>query len=127
MMTFDGSSREVCLSRRIRTNTPLQSLVTLNDSSYVVMARSLARRVAQETQEPAQQIRSGYNILLHRALAPEKLSILSHLYDDALKKYKADPAAAEKLRAENRTSPELAALTVVTHALLNLDEVITKE
>ncbi|MEY3739203.1 MAG: hypothetical protein RL544_1981, partial [Bacteroidota bacterium] len=39
MLTFDGGAREVCVIRRIRTNTPLQALTSLNDSSYIIMAR----------------------------------------------------------------------------------------
>ena len=39
MMSFDGASREVCTARRIRTNTPLQALVTLNDSVYIEASR----------------------------------------------------------------------------------------
>jgi hypothetical protein len=35
MITFDGGAREVCITRRIRTNTPLQALTTLNDSAYL--------------------------------------------------------------------------------------------
>ena len=42
MMTFDGSSRDVCVVRRIRTNTPLQSLVTMNDPVFMEAARALA-------------------------------------------------------------------------------------
>ena len=42
MITFDGASREVCTARRIRTNTPLQALTTLNDSAYIDMARNFA-------------------------------------------------------------------------------------
>ncbi|MCU0341274.1 MAG: DUF1549 domain-containing protein [Spirosomaceae bacterium] len=45
MLTFDGSSREVCLARRIRTNTPLQALVTLNDSAFVEMSIHFAQRM----------------------------------------------------------------------------------
>ena len=40
MITFDDVAREVCTARRIRTNTPLQALVTLNDSSYLDMSRT---------------------------------------------------------------------------------------
>src|SRR6185295_1909771 len=45
MTTFDAPSREFCVSRRIRTDTPLQSLVTLNDPAYIECAQAMARRV----------------------------------------------------------------------------------
>lgn len=44
MITFDAMGREVCTSRRIKTNTPLQALVTLNDSVYVDLAEKLSQR-----------------------------------------------------------------------------------
>ena len=46
MTTFDGGSGEVCQIRRIRTNTPLQALVTLNDPVYLEAAGALAKRMA---------------------------------------------------------------------------------
>src|SRR5262249_34822268 len=48
MITFDGGSGEVCQIRRIRTNTPLQALVTLNDPVYLEAAAGLARRMITE-------------------------------------------------------------------------------
>jgi hypothetical protein len=47
MMTFDGVAREVCTARRIRTNTPLQALVTLNDEAYIDMARYFAYKMQE--------------------------------------------------------------------------------
>lgn len=127
MMTFDGSSREFCVSRRIRTNTPLQALVTLNDSSFVVASRSLARKMLSEGKTPEEQVRAGYRRLLIRDIEPEKLVILTTLYKDALKKYEVNRTATRVLLADQSESPQLAALTVVANALLNIDEVITKE
>ena len=48
MTTFDAPSRETCTVRRIRTNTPLQTFVTLNDPVYVEAAQALARRIVRE-------------------------------------------------------------------------------
>ena len=48
MTTFDAPSREICSVRRIRTNTPLQAFVTLNDPVYVEAAQALARRIIHE-------------------------------------------------------------------------------
>ena len=45
MATFDAPNREVCTLRRVRTNTPLQALVTLNDPVYIEAAQALARRI----------------------------------------------------------------------------------
>ena len=48
MIAFDAPERSVCSMRRIRTNTPLQALVTLNDQVYVEAAQGLARRILAE-------------------------------------------------------------------------------
>ncbi len=48
MATFDAPSREICAIKRVRTNTPLQSFVTLNDPVYVEAAQALARRIVRE-------------------------------------------------------------------------------
>jgi hypothetical protein len=127
MMMFDASTREVCVSRRIRTNTPLQALVTLNDSSFVVAARHLALRMMKDEATPAEQIKSGYKRLLVRDLPQKKFEILYALYKKAMDEYSTNAEATMKLTADKGSSPQLAALTVVANAMLNLDEVLTKE
>ncbi|AYB33688.1 DUF1549 domain-containing protein [Chryseolinea soli] len=127
MMMFDGSSREVCVIRRIRTNTPLQALVTLNDSSYVVAARGLALRMMKDRTDPKDQIKAGYRMILVKDMPGQKLAIMNRLYDEALKEYLKNKDAARKLAATANDSPQLAAMTVVANAMLNLDEVLTKE
>jgi hypothetical protein len=125
MMMFDASTREVCVSRRIRTNTPLQALVTLNDSSFVIAARSFAERMMNDKKDPIDQIKAGYRMLLVRELPENKLDILHGLYKKALDDYLQNADATFQLTATN--SPQFAALTVVANAMLNLDEVLTKE
>ncbi|HCC59073.1 MAG TPA: hypothetical protein DEQ47_17790, partial [Solibacterales bacterium] len=48
MITFDAPDREKCSARRLQTNTPLQALVLLNDTTYIEAARALARRMLTE-------------------------------------------------------------------------------
>jgi hypothetical protein len=127
MMMFDGSTREVCVSRRIRTNTPLQALVTLNDSSFLVAARNLASLMIAKAQTPQDQIKEGYKMLLIRELPKEKLDVLLRLYQTALQKYNGDEDAVFKLTADKSKAPHLAAMTIVANAMFNLDEVLTKE
>lgn len=124
---FDGSSREVCVSRRIRTNTPLQALVTLNDSSFIVAARSFAEKMMKKGKDSREQIEAGYKMLLVRDISEEKLTVLNGLYEDALETYKNSDDATKKLTARDKPLPQLAAMTVVANAMINLDEVMTKE
>lgn len=126
-MTFDGSSREVCVSRRIRTNTPLQALVTLNDSSFVVAARHFASKMMDHAGDPAERIRAGYKSLLVSEMPDSKVAVFTDLYKHAYERYSKDPSASRQLTATNDGTPELAAMTVVANAMLNLDEAITKE
>ena len=52
MMSFDAPSREFCQSRRLRTNTPLQALVTLNDPAYIEAAQELAKTMIKKGKSP---------------------------------------------------------------------------
>ncbi len=129
MMTFDGAAREVCTARRIRTNTPLQALVTLNDDSYLDAARHLAYHMQQAGgNDVKQQISKGYEMALYKPIPPNKLQILKKLYDDAFEKLKGDKDKTCEMIGvmDEHNNPETAALVVVANAMLNLDELITK-
>ncbi|NSL85399.1 DUF1553 domain-containing protein [Chitinophaga sp. Mgbs1] len=130
MITFDGSSREVCLQRRIRTNTPLQALVTLNDPVYMETARQLAQQMLRNGgKDAAACIRWGYKAAMFRQLPDNKLTVLQQLYNNALQQYRKSPADAVKLLQCKEQPPqiaELAALTVVANVMMNMDEFLTK-
>ncbi|GAB3540129.1 DUF1553 domain-containing protein [Spirosoma fluminis] len=127
MVTFDSPSREFCQLRRLRTNTPLQALVTLNDPVYVEAAQKLADYMLQHGRSPEAQIQAGFQRVMVRPLAPQKLAILAKLYRTTEAQYRQHPDEARKLLDCMSVSPGRAALTVTANTLLNLDEVITKE
>ena len=128
MMTFDGVAREVCTARRIRTNTPLQALVTLNDEAYIDMSRYLAYRMQEAGRDIKQQISKGYEMAVYRSIPDDKLSVLMKLYNESLQKFKKDKdKTCEMIGVDDQhNNPETAAMVVVANAILNLDEVITK-
>ena len=128
MMTFDGVAREVCTARRIRTNTPLQALVTLNDDAYLEMSRNFAYRMQGIGKDVKQEISKGYELALYKPISMDKLSVLMKLYNESLQKFKKDKdKTCEMIGVDDKhNNPETAALVVVANAILNLDEVITK-
>ena len=128
MTTFDAPSREFCQSRRIRTNTPLQALVTLNDPVYLESAQRLAEYMQRRGRTPEQQLQVGYRKLTYKPMQQKSMGVLLGVYQKALKEYRAKPNEIDSLLTyRGRKSPELAALTVSANVLLNLDEVVTKE
>ena len=129
MITFDGASRAVCVTRRIRTNTPLQALTTLNDSAFFVFARSFALRMQKSgSKEIAKQIENGYEYLMYKTITAPKLDALIRLYGKAFESFKLDKKAAAAITGEKEEEvlPETAALTVVANAMLNMDEWVSK-
>lgn len=122
-LVFDSPSREVCTTRRIRTNTPLQALVTLNDPVYVECAVALAARMRREAGENLRsQIAHGFTLATSRAPSKDEITPLESLHRAALARYTADPELASKLAP----TPNDAALALVANALLNLDASLTK-
>jgi mono/diheme cytochrome c family protein len=134
MAVFDAPSREICAIRRIRTNTPLQSLVTLNDPVYVEAAQALARRIVREGGANAQsRARYGLQLCLCRPPRPEQLEPLIALYTAEYQRYTRNQPAAVNLATDplgplpaGMEPADLAAWTTVANVLLNLDAVLTK-
>ena len=129
MITFDTPSREFCISRRIPTNTPLQALVTLNDSVYQEASQALAQRMWELGQHEVDlSLSLGYKLLMAKSPTPEKLDLLHNYYREVLPHYQAHPEDAEALLTMvEEPSAELAAMTMVANVILNLDEVVMKE
>jgi hypothetical protein len=127
MLIFDAPTREYCVVRRPRTNTPLQALVTLNDPHFVDAARGLAHRLMEESADPDKRIQRAFRLALGRAAQSDEMKILRETYNQQLAEFQNDPAAAEKLSAS--TGPEkteLAAWTTIASMIMNLDEFLTK-
>jgi hypothetical protein len=134
MTTFDAPSREICTLRRVRTNTPLQAFVTLNDPVYVEIAQALARRIVKEGgTTPEARARYGLSLCLCRPPSTEQVQQVLKLYQNERERYHADAKAAVALVTDQlgRLPPgveadDLAAWTVVANVLLNMDGVLTK-
>jgi len=134
MLTFDAPERTVCSMRRIRTNTPLQALVTLNDPVYVEAAQALARRILTEG-GPTTLSRAefGARIVLARPPTEPEAQRIASLFEVSRSSIAADPARASILATKpigplpaGMDSVEAAAWTVVGNVLLNLDETLAK-
>jgi hypothetical protein len=129
MMTFDGTAREVCTARRIRTNTPLQALVTLNDPAYIEMARNFAYRLQKDAgNDISKEISVGYELATGHAIDQNNFAVLMDLYKKGLEKFKYDKYKTCEMIGidDEHNNPETAALVVVANTILNLDEVVTK-
>ncbi|WP_397569612.1 DUF1553 domain-containing protein [Schlesneria sp. T3-172] len=134
MATFDAPNREVCTVRRVRTNTPLQALVSLNDPVNVEAAQALARRIVQDGgHSVADRATYGFRRVLIRPPHPVELKRLVDLYEQSLKRFEQSLEEATQLATdplgpapEGTRIPELAAWSVVGNVLLNLDETVMK-
>jgi len=135
MVSFDAPSREFCVIRRPRSNTPLQALTLLNDPAYVECAQALAKRILKEGgTTPEQRAAFGVRVCLARDAKKEEARALAALAEKELARYKEDTGSAAKLvkfagadTKEKFDAAELAAWTVVANVLLNLDEFVMKQ
>jgi hypothetical protein len=133
MTTFDGGSGEVCQIRRIRTNTPLQALVTLNDPVYLEAAGALAATMADIKGDVSVKAAAGLRRALIRPLHDGETLPLIKLHKDAANEYATmNENATALIKAAGTRTPEgmsdadYAAWIVVANTILNLDEFLTK-
>ncbi|MDX1961701.1 MAG: DUF1553 domain-containing protein [Pirellulales bacterium] len=134
MEIFNAPNRETCAVKRDRTNTPLQALVTLNDTQFVEAARKLAEMaLAQGGPTTEERLRFVALRLIGRPLSAAEQEILSRSLADFAAHYASAPADAAALLAvgESKSDPafqaeELAAWTMTVNVLLNMDEALCK-
>ncbi len=134
MSNFDAPNREQSCSLRQRSNTPLQALQLMNDVQHVEAARSLAAQLLQDrSSDDTSRIRMAVRIVLAREASDAELQILTGQLTKHRQRYTADPDAAQKLISLGETPPptdldttELAAYTLMSNTLLNLDETLTR-
>ena len=130
LTVFDAPSREFCTVRRVRTNTPLQALTTLNDPVFFEAARALAARtLAEAAATPEERAAHAFRLCTARRPKPAELAPLVSFQERQLARFRADPEAARAIAgvAAPGEAAERAAWTMVANVLLNLDETLTKE
>jgi hypothetical protein len=134
LMTFDATTREVCIARREETTTPLQALVLLNDPQFVEAARVLAARLLHDhPDDSAARITAAFRILTSRRPTGKELQILQQLWTSQHAHFSAAPDDARALLAVGDTPPDEtlgsadhAAMTVLVKTLMSFDECVTK-
>ena len=130
--TFDAGSGEVCQIRRIRTNTPLQALITLNDPVYLEAAAAMAKRMVTDATDPEDRVERGLRLALIRPVRDGETAPLLKLHRDAQRRFAESPGDASAFIKTARGNPgalqadEFAAWIVTAHAILNLDEFLTR-
>lgn len=134
MVAFDAPRRAVCISRRERTDSPLQALILLNGVQYVEAARVLGEKLHLEAKgDLSKMIELGFLRCLSRKPDAKEVQICTQLYQEQLTHFKAVPKEAEELlktgnakRDASVPMPEAAAAAVLAQALMNHDACVVK-
>ena len=135
-MFFDSASRQTCVVKVGRTNTPLQALQTLNDVTYVEAARVLAQRLvkADDSKDDRGRLNLAMNRVLARDASAEEASILLSGLDRARQQFRDAPEEALRLlmQGESRRDQTLdpiehASWTGLCLTILNMDETLNHE
>jgi hypothetical protein len=133
MDTFDSPARDAVCTRRQRTNTPLQALVSMNETLRLEASRKLAERLIHDSPKGDVRLSLLGNLLLSRDWQPKERAVLESELTQFRATYSKNPADAVKLLHVGESkldpsipAPELAAWMLVSSTALNLDAVINK-
>ncbi|WP_417375000.1 PSD1 and planctomycete cytochrome C domain-containing protein [Gimesia maris] len=134
LKAFDAPSREECTAQRPRSNTPIAAMTLLNDPTFVESSRKFAEDVVRNG-GISDSAKIQYAFIKATSRQPEKmeLEVLLTLLNSNRTAFSAKPNSAESLTHtglattnSNLDTIELAAWTEVARALLNLNEVVTR-
>ena len=130
MCSSDLGSGEVCQIRRIRTNTPLQALVVLNDPASLECAGGLAKWMSEQSER---RVERGLQRALIRPVLPSEVAALERLQRDVQQVFAEHPEQSAALlsgarveRPESLSESEFAGFIVVASTILNLDEFLSR-
>jgi Protein of unknown function (DUF1553)/Protein of unknown function (DUF1549)/Planctomycete cytochrome C len=134
LLTFDAPTREECTVNRVNSNTPLQALVLLNDPIYVEASRVFAQHILEKGgRSVSQQIDWAFERAEGRKPSADERRILADLHQKSMARFRRARAEAQGLIhsgeapvAADVKPVDLAAMTTVARAILNLHETITR-
>ena len=133
MTIFDAPTRESCIARRERTNTPVQALVLMNETQYFQAAKRFARRIqsmADATED--ERLTFAYESITSHRPDDKELASLRRGLAALRAAYEADSEGAKQMTADDdsaddQTRVEIAAYTMLVNSLFNLDVTKTRE
>jgi len=133
MGLFDASNRDQCEVKRLKTNTPLQALMMLNDPTVLEASRVMAQHLVSEKNNNDQKIAKAFRLVVCRNATKSEMTVLEDYFKEQLEQFtqkKLDAAATIKtgeykmpVGADTNT---MAALMKTIEAIYNLEESITK-
>ncbi|TWT64995.1 DUF1553 domain-containing protein [Allorhodopirellula solitaria] len=136
MLVLDASMRDVCRVRRERTSSPLQAMVLLNGPQYVEAAQGAASEVLQDVGGDAdedRQVERLFQLLTSRLPTEREKTILTSLYQDQQQMFAADRKAVDEYLQMGEFEPgdrldkvDVATLSIVAQAIMNLDDCLIK-
>jgi hypothetical protein len=150
LAAFDAPDATSACTRRVRSNTPLQALTTLNDLAFTEFAKGLAARVIKDSPaDDTKRLEYAFLLTMARHPLPEERDRLLRYLARRIDEYKTSPSLASELiynggkfkpdgSPENppprllasrlpKDLPLEAAWTGVARVLLNLDDFLTRE
>ena len=133
MITFDAGNREICITQRVNTNTPLQALNLLNDPQFVEASRLMSERVIKEKETLEEQLVLSFRLSTGVTPSEQLLATLKEHYESSFEYFKANPSAADSLlkvgelpRDVNLDKTQTAAMAMVANSIFNFDETYMK-
>ena len=135
LMAFDTPSREKCVLKRQRTNTPMQALITLNDEQFVEASRVFAERILKSDRTDFNdRLDYAFELATSRPSDDLRRNVLKSTYDEQLALFQKEPERAKQLIAVGDSKPdasidpvEHATWTLLASMILNLDETLNRE
>ncbi len=132
---FDNATRQTCTVRVFRTNSPLHSLLTFNETTYVESARTLAQQLLEDRSlDNSAKLRTAFECIVCRKITADELTVFQHGLERSRSEFRADIDSATALlcvgdskRNKSLDTAEHAAWTSLCLAILNLDETLTRE
>jgi len=126
MTIMNAPSREFCVARRERTNTPLQALLLMNEQEYLKAAKACVTATVTDAMSSDEGLGLIYEKITSEVPSAQRLQLMEQTLKEFRGLYADDPEMAALLTPEmSDASPaervELAAWTMVTHSLLNLE------
>ncbi len=133
MALFDASNRDQCEVRRLKTNTPLQALMMMNDPTVLEAARVMSQKLLTENSKVDEKITKAFRLIVCRKPTAKEMAILNDYYNqqfDQFKQHKLNAAetlsVGEAPGLANADVNNLAALMKVVDTIYNMEESITK-